>query len=334
MLRPAACRFPAVEPDLASELAAASGITWDLSDLYAAPDDPRLRIDLDGAVEAARLFAERYRAKISVNGGPSAELIAEIVTRMEVILAQVAKAAIYADLLHAADAAPAAHGALVALTQEKTSLVRQQVVFFELEWLAVGDEAAERVIDAPRCRRHRHFLRSLRRYKPHVLSEPEEKILEDKANTGARAFARLFDEVTSALLFDVDVAGTAQRLNETGVLALLYDSRRDVRQAAAAAFTRGLEANQLLLGFIFNTLVQDHAIDDRLRTYGDPMAARHLANEISAETVRALMAACEGRHDLVRRYYHLKGRLLGIKTLADYDRYAPVIAERSITPWA
>jgi oligoendopeptidase F len=89
----------------------------------------------------------------------------------------------------------------------------------------------------------------------------------------------------------------------------------------------------LLLGFIFNTLVQDHASDDRLRSYGNPMAARHLANEISGETVAALMEACEASHDIVQRYYRLKRRLLKLDDVADYDRYAPITAEKASVPW-
>jgi oligoendopeptidase F len=54
------------------------------------------------------------------------------------------------------------------------------------------------------------------------------------------------------------------------------------------------------------------------------MAERHLANEIDAPTVAALLGACERRYGLVERYYRLKARLLGLDRLADYDRYAPL----------
>ena len=97
--------------------------------------------------------------------------------------------------------------------------------------------------------------------------------------------------------------------------------------------TRGLRSHELLLGFVLNTMVQDHAVDDRLRAYSDPMQSRHLANEIDAETVEALMQVCESRHDLVQRYYHLKGRLLALRPLADYDRYAPVAADTVTASW-
>src|SRR5262249_54159895 len=192
----------------------------------------------------------------------------------------------------------------------------------------------QRLLDDSQCSQYRHFLQSLRRYRPHVLSEPEEKILEEKANTGARAFARLFDEVVSSLSFEVEVDGTRQQLTESAVLALLYDSRREVRRAAAEGLTRGLEANALVLGFILNTLVREHAVEDRLRTYLHPMDSRHLANEISTETVTVLLQACEAQHDVVQRYYHLKRQLLGIGTLADYDRYAPITADSIATPWS
>ena len=312
----------------------AEGIAWDLSDLFSGPDDPSIVTSLDAALAAAREFGQRYRGQIHVTAGPAAATVVAAVGDMEMILERAAKAAAYADLLHAADTTPPQHGALVALMQERSSAIRQEVLFFELEWLALDDAVAQRVIEDPQCRKYRHFLRSLRRYRPHVLSEPEEKILEDKANTGSRAFSRLFDELVSSLTFDVEIDGARQRLNESGVLTLLYDPRREVRRAAAAALTRGLHANELVLGFIFNTLVQDHAVDDRLRHFGDPMQARHLANEINAETVHALLHACEAQHDLVQRYYRLKSRLLGIDRLADYDRYAPVVADEATLSWS
>jgi oligoendopeptidase F len=316
------------EPD------AATGIAWDLSDLFLRPDDPLIGASLDAALEAAQVFGKRYRGRICIEGGPAPGMVAAAVAEMEAILEQAAKSGAYADLLHAADTTPPEHGALVTRTQERASAIRQAILFFELEWLAIDDAVAQRVIDDPQCAKYRHFLQSLRRYRPHVLSEPEEKILEDKANTGARAFSRLFDEVVAGLSFEVDVDGTRQQLNESGVLTLLYDPRREVRRAAGEALTRGLQANELVLGFIFNTLVQDHAVDDRLRGFRDPMQARHLANEINADTVQVLMQACEARHDLVHRYYRLKSRLLGIDVLADYDRYAPVVADDTRVPWS
>jgi oligoendopeptidase F len=312
---------------------AVAGVTWDLAVLYGGPDDPALERDLGQASARAQAFAERYRGTIAVAGGPMAAWMAGAVTELEGIVEQADKPAVYAGLLHAADSRPPAHGALVAMTQERGSAIRNQLVFFDLEWIAVDEDAARRIIDAPECARYRHFLAALRRYRPHTLSEPEEKLLEETANTGRRAFQRLFDEVLSAMTFSLDVDGTPQTLNESGVLALLHDARRDVRQRAARALTDGLREHSLLLTFVFNVSVQDHAQTDRLRRYADPMAARHLANEIDAATVDALLAACEANADIVVDYYHLKRRILGLDALYDYDRYAPIAGAAERLSW-
>ena len=72
--------------------------------------------------------------------------------------------------------------------------------------------------------------------------------------------------------------------------------------------------------FIFNTLLQDKATKDRLRSYPHWLASRNLANEASDESVAALIEAVAGRYELARRWYRLKARLLGLDKLAYWDR--------------
>ena len=198
------------------------------------------------------------------------------------------------------------------------------MLFFELEWLALPDEHTDPIMADPAVGRFAHFLRKGLALRPHVLERPVEEALEQKANTGARAFSRLFDEVTSGLECEVDLPSGRQRLNESATLALLHDHDRSVRRAAARALTVTLRSNSKVLTYIFNVLLQDHNVEDRLRSRGHPMQARNLANEISQESVDALIAACSGAHEMVQRYYRLKTRLLGLDKLFDYDRYAPL----------
>ncbi|GIW45880.1 MAG: oligoendopeptidase F [Candidatus Binatia bacterium] len=316
--------------DTNADLKSAAGIRWDLRDLYADPNDPRIEEDIRHARARAEEFRRRYQGRVAdLEGADLRAAIAE----MEAILELVGRWTSYADLLHAAQVDVPRHGALLAHTQEQASAVRQLLLFFELEWLALADETVQRRLADPVVAPYRHFLESLRRYRPHVLSEPEERILEEKANTGARAFARLFDETVSRLQFRVEHNGEIRHLNESEVLALLHEPDRSLRRAAAEALTRGLADNQVLLGFVFNVLAQDHAIDDRLRHYSDPMEARHLANEVDAATVEALLATCESHYPLAQRYYGLKRRLLGVDELFDYDRYAPVGATLPRVGW-
>lgn len=307
--------------DAKAHLQPAAGIRWDLRDLYGGVDDPRIEEDICCARTRAEEFRRRYQGHVAELHGPA---LREAVAEMESILELVGRWSSYADLLHAAQVDVPRHGALLAHTQEQASAVRQLLLFFELEWLALPDEVVEQRLADPAVVAYGHFLESLRRYRPHVLSEPEERILEEKANTGARAFARLFDETMSRLQFRLEHNGEVRLMNETEVLALLYEPDRSLRCAASQALTAGLVDNRVLLGFVFNVLAQDHAIDDRLRRYSDPMEARHLANEVDAATVEALLETCESHYVLAQRYYRLKRRLLGLDELLDYDRYAPV----------
>jgi oligoendopeptidase F len=302
----------------------ATGVRWDLSDLYAGPDDPRIDGDLDGALAGAKEFESRFRGRIA---SLAAEEIRRAVDELEALSEPVAKAGVYAGLLFAADTAVPRHGALLQHVQERSSEIKNTLIFFELEWVALDPPAADALLADPALARRRHLLAAMRRYRAHVLSEPEERILEETANTGRRAFSRLFDELLGAMRFRIERDGEEQELGEEEVLSLLYDADRDLRRAAAHALTRGLRENARPLAFIFNTLVQDKAVDDRLRRYARAIDSRNLANEIDDASVESLLAASVARYPLVVRYYRLKARLLRLDRLEDYDRYAPVSAD-------
>ena len=300
----------------------AAGVRWDLSDLYTGPDDPEIDRDLDAAMEDAQRFAEEYRGRIAEL---SPEALASAVDALEKIHERATAAAAFSQLIFAADTATPRHGALLQHVQERCTALRTTLLFFQLEWVKLEDAPATALLDAPPLSGRRHFLAALRRYRTHVLSEPEERILEEKTNTGGRAFSRFFDELVAAMRFRISGPdGTTRELGEEEVLALLYHTDRDQRRAAADSLTQGLRANARPLTFVFNTLVQDKAVDDRLRGYAQPIAARNLANEIEDESVDALLEACVGHYPLVVRYYRLKARLLGLERLEDYDRYAPI----------
>jgi len=302
----------------------AAGVRWDLSDLYSDTRDPALEADLERSLKAAQAFERRHRGQV---GALSGKDLAQAVDALEQLNEPVARALSYASLRFAADTSDPQAGALLQRVQERASEIRNTVVFFELEWVALDEATAEERLSDPALARRRHFLASLRRYRPHVLSEPEEKLLEETANTGRRAFGRLFDEVMGSLRFSLEHSGKTEELSEEEVLAKLHEPDRELRRAAAAALTRGLRLNARLLAFIFNTLVQDKAVQDRLRRFPNAMQDRHLANEIDPASVEALLASCERRYPLVARYYRLKARLLDLPLLEDYDRYAPLPGE-------
>lgn len=296
----------------------AEPVAWRLDDLFAGPDDPALTATMAAAQSAAEAFASRYRG--AIGPGLAAATLAEAMDALEGIYDRTGRVLAFAYLQFAADTSNPRHGALLQAMQESATAVSKPLIFFDLDWVALPDAEAEALLADPGLARWRYYLQRSRVYRPHLLSEPEEAILEEKANTGDRAFTRLFDEVTNRATFRLG----DQDLSQQEVLAKLYDPDRERRRQAADALTAGLQGQSHVLTYIFNVLVQDKAVDDRLRHYADPMTARHLANQIEPDAVASLVAAVEGNFGLVQRYYRLKKRLLGYDTLYDYDRYAPV----------
>jgi oligoendopeptidase F len=315
------------------QTSSADGVSWNLNDLYTGVDDPAIGRDLDEALRRAEAFEAAYRGRIDVAGGPAPETLAAAVTELESLFEQMDRPAVYASLVHAAKTDDPKHGALLSRTREARTAINKHLIFFDLEWVKLPDEIVNALLDRPELARFRHYLEQKRVWRPHYLSEPEEKILDEKSVTGRAAFVRLFDETVSTMLFPFEHNGRTDMLPMQQINAKLYDADRSVRQAAALGLTRGLQENARLLTFIFNTVVLDHQSDCTLRRYPSPIAPRNLANEISDEVVEALMAATERHHATVQRYYRLKARLLHLEPLHDYDRYAPLFPDLPTCDW-
>jgi oligoendopeptidase F len=213
--------------------------------------------------------------------------------------------------------------------QEGATAIETKLLFFELEWAALDDGRAEELLASPGLDLARHYLRSARRYRPHLLSEPEEKILAEKAIASSASWARLFGELLGALRVGLD----DQDMTLDMALSRLQSPDRDERRTSAEAVTAALDPGLRTRGFIYNTLVYDKSVEDRLRSYPHWLASRNLSNEASDESVLALIEAVRRRYDIPQRWYTLKARLLGLDRLTDYDRAAPVLAEDVIVSY-
>ena len=293
---------------------------WDLDPLVDGEGRAGAERMLEESRERASKFAETYAGKVAqLDAGALQAAMAEL----EAINELIGRAGSYASLQFATDTADPARGALLQLVQERATEVETLLLFFELEWAALDDARVEELLASDALDRYRHHLRSVRRYRPHLLSESEEKILAEKSISSQAAWGRLFGELLAALRVDLD----DEELTLEIALSRLQSPDRDVRRAAADAVSAALEPGLRTRGFIYNTLVYDKSVEDRLRHYPNWLASRNLSNEASDESVMALIEAVRSRFDIPQRWYALKAKLLGIDRLADYDRAAPVLAE-------
>ena len=227
-----------------------------------------------------------------------------------------------------------ARGAAMAAAQERSTTTGTKLIFFDLEWAAADDDHVAEVLRDERLDFCRHHLENLRLNRPHLLSEAEETILAEKSQTGSSAWVRLFDELTSGIEVQLpeDVGGTAAPLMQA--LSLLQHPDRSVRKSVAEAVTEGLRPGLRTRAFVFNTLLHDKAIDDRLRKYDTWVSSRNLANEASDESVQALVEAVVDNYSIPQRWYALKAQVLGVDKLADYDRMASVASAEREIGWA
>ena len=304
----------------------AETIAWDLTDLYAGLGDPKIELDLQAAEAAADALDRDYRGRIA---SLSPEALGEMLAAYEGIEDRAGKVGAFAYLYWASDTGDPQRGALLQRATERGSRLNQKLVFLELELVHAPEDVATKWLAHDGLRQYRHWLEQLRRYQPHLLSEPEEKILSEKAVTGRNAWDRFFDEVHGAARYDLD----GEKLTRDQALSRLYSPDREARRAAAAAVTAGLQELRRTNTYIFNTILADKASDDRLRNYATWISARNIANEVADETVEALIQAVTSRYDIVERYYRLKKSLLGLDELYDYDRYAPLPAADRRYTW-
>ena len=295
----------------------AEEVLWDLGDLYSGGSDPRLEKDLSESKQRAESFASSYRGRIAAL---DALELTRLLQEYEQILELSGKAGTFAYLHWSTNTEDPARGALLQRLQEHTSQLQQQLLFFELEWAHVKDKRAQEVMTDPALAHYRFWLALARRYRPHLRSEAEEKILAEKAVTGRNAWIRFFEEVHSGARYTLE----GEELPQQSVLTKLYDPDRVQRKRAAEAFTAGLQNMRRVNTYVFNNLLADKASDDRLRRYPTWISARNLANQIDDSTVDALVQAVRGRYGIVARYYTLKKKLLRLEELFDYDRYAPL----------
>jgi oligoendopeptidase F len=293
-----------------------ANIAWDLDPLVDGEGEQGCDRLIDEADSRAAAFAAQYAGQVAQLDGPGlVAAMEELATIYELVM----RAGSYASLRFAVDQAEPANGALVAHVQERGTAVETKLLFFELEWATLDEARAEELLSADGLDLSRHYLRTARRYRPHLLSEPEERLMTEKAVTGRNAWGRLHGELLSA----TTVTPPGEEMVTLDIaLSRLSSPDREVRRTTALAITDALEPGLRTRAYISNTLMADKATDDRLRDYATWISSRNLANEASDESVQALVETVRGAYDIPQRWYRLKAQLLGVDRLADYDRMA------------
>jgi oligoendopeptidase F len=301
---------------------------WNLRDLFSGLDDPAITTTLMEADAKADDFAARHQGRI---GSLNAAAFTGAIEAYQEIEESLGRVLSYAQLVFSADSSAPETGRFYQTMTEKATDTGAKLLFFALEINRIEDSVlAEKTAD-PALARFLPWLRDLRVFRPHQLSDELEKILHAKDVTGHSAWSRLFDETIAGLRIAV---GT-EELTLSAALNRLSDADRNRREAAARAIGVALSRNVKLFSLIINTIVKDKEISDQWRHYPAPASARNRSNMVEDEVVAALVEAVTQSYPrLAHRYYAMKAKWLGLDHLEYWDRNAPLPGEDDrVIPW-
>ena len=304
---------------------------WNLADLYPAMDSPAVKRDLERGEAECVEFEKAYKGRLAeIAAGPDAgRVLAEAVKRYEAIEDVLGRLISYAGLLYSGNTTDPAIAKFYGDMQERITAASLHLLFFTLDLNRLDDAVLEKAMADPALGHYRPWIEDIRKDKPYQLEDRVEQLFHEKSVTGYSAFNRLFDETMVALRFKV--GGKSLTLEQT--LNLLQDSKPQRRKAAAEALAKTFKENLRLFTLVTNTLAKDKEISDRWRGFADVAASRHLANRVEPEVVDALVSSVrEAYPRLSHRYYALKARWFGKKSLPHWDRNAPLpqVAMRTI----
>ncbi len=299
---------------------------WDLSDLYAAPDAPEVKRDMDWLETACAEFATDYEGKLA---SLDAAGMLEVVLRYERIDTVAGRIMSYAGLRYYQITTDSERAKFMSDCQDRITAFTTPLVFWSLEFNRLDDDHLERLLaQNADLARYRPVFERMRAAKPYQLSDELEKFLHDQSTVGSAAWNRLFDETIAGLVFTVD--GEDRNFEET--INLLTDADRSVRETGAREVARVIGANVKTFARIHNTLAKEKEIEDRWRGMPTPQTGRHLSNHVEPEVVEALRNAVVAAYPrLSHRYYALKAKWLGLERLEIWDRNAPLPMEDTRT---
>lgn len=291
---------------------------WDLSDLYPGPESKELRGDLADAATEAEALHEEFAGRVADLDGAA---LGALIARYEAVKETLERLTGYAYLVYCTALEDAETGRFFQTIQEETTAIESRLLFLTLELNRIEDAALAEKLWAPALARYAPWVRDVRAFRPHQLSDEAERLLHEKQVAGRAAWVRLFDETMAGLRFPV----RGEALTSAEALDLLSDKDHATRREAAQALGSVLGENVRTFALITNTLAKDKEIEDGWRGFARPISARNLGNRVEDEVVDALIAAVEDSYSrLAHRYYRLKARWMGVDTLDYWDRNAPL----------
>jgi len=293
---------------------------WSLADLFPSPDGPEIE---NAFTELTALVTDFEQVRPTLSPDLSQAEFMALIHKLEAIRRIASRLGAFSSLWFTEDTQNQAAQTLMARVDQFMAELSNRILFFNLWWKDVPDEAAARLAEGSGD--YRYWLEEIRHFKPHTLTEAEEKIINIKDVTGSTALNTLYETITNRYTFKIEIAGEHKELTRGELAVLARNPDPDLRARSYQELYRVYGADAPILGQIYQALMRDWRNEQvNLRKYDSPIAARNLSNDIPDEVVDTLLEVARQNSGIFQRFFRLKASLLGVDCLRRYDIYAPL----------
>ncbi len=294
--------------------------TWDLTPLYQTESDYQQALaQLREAIPQYEQFKDRFTETAEeldkcLEFDKSVDLIAERLGH-------------YASLKYAEDGSNHEHLARRTELANVATKLREATAFIGPGIQAIPDSTFEAFLNDPVLADWRRMLLRLRRYRPHTLSEPEEKILAAGSSI-IRAHQETFSQLTNVdMKFGVVVGAEGQEipLSQSSYVSLLQNQDRQIRQRAFVQFYEEFSDHRYTLASSLAASVRGDVFYARMRRYPSARAASLFSDDIPLAVYDNLITTVRRHLPVLHEYYALRREILKIDEIHHYDTFVPLV---------
>lgn len=294
---------------------------WSLADLFPAYDSEEMKAAF-AEVEAKVAEFESMRPVLTPE--ISVEDFMRFVQELDDISRLMSRIGAFGGLWYTEDTQNQAAQNFQAQVDQFNAGIENRVLFFSLWWKALEDDVAAQLMRE--AGDYTYWLEEMRHFKPHTLSEPEEKIINIKDVTGFNAINTLYDTITNRYTYKISVDGEEKELTRGELMVYVKHHDPDLRAAAYQELYRVYADDGAILGMMYQNLARDWRNENiDLRHFPSPISVKNLQNDIPDAVVDTLLEVSRRNTTVFQRFFKMKARWLGVERLRRYDVYAPVV---------
>ncbi len=295
---------------------------WDLSHLFASAD----KWSEDFAwIQANYPRLTTWKGRV----GESAATLAEMLEFDKTLDLKIERVYHYASLQLAEDSSNPAFLSRMGQLQNLLTTIGEVTSFIVPEIQAIADEKFAEFLEDPALAEWQISLRKVRRMKPHVLSEKEERLLA-LGSAALDGYDDAFSQLTDVdMKFGVlvDEKGEERPLTQSSYSSFLVKRDHGLRKRAFHQFYAEFQDHQFTLASALSYSVKADVFRARARNYPSALEASLFKDDIPPAVYDALIGSVRQNLAPLFRYYELRKRVLGLDELHPYDTYVPLVAE-------